>query len=140
MTPEEVALQIIHATGGDPKRASEAAQLVALYGRRVTEGATESQARLFLISQHLGLGRIHDPLACVRVLYDQGREAMEELRGPPRDEVWDWRTQAGEVRMDRDSVAGSTREHAVSRSEMRPDHTSAGPKGESAVAEGEAPK
>jgi hypothetical protein len=43
------------------------------------------RGQLLLIRVVLGLSPIHDPVEAVRVLYEQGREAFEQLRGPARE-------------------------------------------------------
>jgi hypothetical protein len=42
------------------------------------------EAQIVLIREILGLSAIHDPVECVRILYEQGRESFEKARGLPR--------------------------------------------------------
>ncbi len=49
------------------------------------------RAQITLIRTILGLSPIHDPVEAVRVLYDDGREAMEKLRGPFRTDAPLWK-------------------------------------------------
>lgn len=49
------------------------------------------QGQLLLIRVILGLNPAHDPVECVRVLYEEGREAFEKLRGEPCAHAAEWR-------------------------------------------------
>ena len=49
------------------------------------------QAQLLLIRVTLGLSPIHDPVTAVRVLYEEGKEAFEKLRGDPCAHAGSWK-------------------------------------------------
>lgn len=56
----------------------------------VTAEYEKMRAELLLIRALLGLNPIHDPVVCVRELFENGREAFEKLRGPVCDYAWQW--------------------------------------------------
>lgn len=59
--------------------------------RPVPTAESKMQAELVLIRTVLGLSPVHDVVAAVRVLHDEGRAAFEELRGPRRDDAMMWK-------------------------------------------------
>lgn len=56
----------------------------------VTMQYEKMRAQLLLIRVVLGLSPIHDPVKCVQVLFEDGREAFEKLRGPKAESAADW--------------------------------------------------
>lgn len=58
---------------------------------RATKNARDDQAQLLLIRVILGLNPIHDPVECVRILFEDGREAFERVRGEPCEYAAQWR-------------------------------------------------
>lgn len=53
--------------------------------------AEKMKAQLLLIRVVLGLNPIHDPVEAIRVLYEDGREAFEKLRGPACAHSHQWK-------------------------------------------------
>lgn len=51
---------------------------------------TKMRAQLMLIRVTLGLNPIHDPVEAIRVLFEEGREAFEKLRGPACEHAHEW--------------------------------------------------
>ena len=49
------------------------------------------RAQLLLIRVTLGLSPVHDPVTAVRVLYEEGKEAFEALRGEPCQHAASWK-------------------------------------------------
>lgn len=43
---------------------------------------SREENQMVLIRALLGLKECHDPVYCVRILFDEGREAFEKMRGP----------------------------------------------------------
>ena len=56
-----------------------------------TPAEEKMRAQLTLIRSILGLSPLHDPVEAVRVLYTDGRDAMEKLRGPFRTDAALWK-------------------------------------------------
>lgn len=56
----------------------------------VTEEYEKMRAQLLLIRVTLGLDPVHDPVVCVWELYENGREAMEKMRGPKSERSASW--------------------------------------------------
>jgi hypothetical protein len=51
---------------------------------------TKTENQMLLIRIILGLQPGHDPVECVRVLFSDGREAFENLRGPVCEFAHEW--------------------------------------------------
>jgi hypothetical protein len=49
------------------------------------------RGELLLIRLILGLNPIHDPVECVRVLHEEGKEAFEKLRGERCEYAHEWK-------------------------------------------------
>ena len=54
-------------------------------------GMNKTENQMFLIRVTLGLNPIHDPIEAIRVLYEDGREAFEKLRGEKCDHAHEWK-------------------------------------------------
>ena len=57
----------------------------------VTSEYERMRAQMMLMRVHLGLDPCHDILTAIRVLYDEGREAMEKMRGPRCEHAHLWK-------------------------------------------------
>lgn len=57
---------------------------------------TREESQLLLIRVTLHLNPIHDPVEAVRVLYEEGRDAFERLRGEPCEYAAQWKPSAEE--------------------------------------------
>lgn len=55
------------------------------------EPASREQNQIFLIRVTLGLNPAHDPVECIRVLYEEGKNAFENLRGEPCTYAHEWK-------------------------------------------------
>jgi len=53
--------------------------------------AENMRNQLMLIRMALGLSPIHDPVTAVRVLYEEGKEAFEKMRGEKCEYAHEWR-------------------------------------------------
>lgn len=56
----------------------------------VTMEYERMRAKLLLIHVTLGLNPCHDAVECVRILFEEGREAFEKVRGPACDYAAQW--------------------------------------------------
>lgn len=52
---------------------------------------TKEENQLFLIRVTLGLNPAHDPVECVRILYENGREKFDKVRGDRCDWAHEWK-------------------------------------------------
>lgn len=55
-----------------------------------TKEYEKMKAELLLIRCILHLSPVHSPVEAVRVLYEDGKEALEALRGPKCDHAGSW--------------------------------------------------
>lgn len=55
-----------------------------------TKEYEKMRAELLLIRAILHLNPIHDPVECVRILYEDGRDALEKVRGPKCEYATSW--------------------------------------------------
>jgi hypothetical protein len=49
------------------------------------------ESEILLIRVMLGLNPVHDVVECIRILFEQGREAFERVRGEPCEYAAEWR-------------------------------------------------
>lgn len=59
--------------------------------KRAFAEMTHEENQMFLMRVMLGLAPYHDVLESVRILYDEGREAFEKVRGEPSKWAAEWR-------------------------------------------------
>lgn len=52
---------------------------------------SDADIQMWRIRMLLGLNPVHDPSELVRVLYEEGREAFEKLRGEPCAHAHEWK-------------------------------------------------
>jgi hypothetical protein len=74
-----------------PQEADELRRAARANITALQQHVERKDAREKLLRIHLGLNPGHDILEAVRVLYDDGREAFEKVRGPRCEYAHQWK-------------------------------------------------